>query len=89
MGIGFDNLPSPELIALKDSVFEPSGVYEQGRIPIVNTKLAKVKVFNALGKYVLTYGNELEQPNGITIDQNRRLIFVADAKRNAVVLYKY
>ncbi|MDP2209545.1 MAG: hypothetical protein Q8K98_12365 [Bacteroidota bacterium] len=89
MGIAFDNLPSPELIALKDSVFEPSGIYEQGRIHIVDTKLAKVKVFNALGKYVLTYGEELEQPNGIAIDQTRRLIFVADTKRNAVGLYKY
>ncbi|MDI6804062.1 MAG: hypothetical protein QME58_09480 [Bacteroidota bacterium] len=89
MGIAFDNVPSPELIALKDSVFEPSDVYEQGRIHIVDTKLAKVKVFNALGKYVLTYGEELEQPNGIAIDQTRRLIFVADAKRNGVGLYKY
>ncbi len=89
MGIAFDDLPSPELIALKDSVFEPSGIYEQGRIHIVDTKLAKVKVFNSLGKYVLTYGEELEQPNGIAIDQTRRLIFIADAKRNAVGLYKY
>lgn len=89
MGIAFDNLPSPELLALKDSVFEPSGIYEQGRIHIVDTKLASVKVFNALGKYVLAYGDELEQPNGIAIDQIRRLIFIADAKRNYVALYKY
>ncbi len=89
MGIAFDNLQSPELLALKDSIFEPSGIYEQGRIHVVDTKLARVKVFNALGKFVLTYGDELEQPNGIAIDQKHRLIFLADAKRNAVGLYKY
>ncbi len=89
MGIAFDNVQSPELIALKDSIFDPSGVYEQGRIHIVDTKLANVKVFNALGKYLLTYGEELEQPNGIAIDQTRRLIFIADTKKNNVAVYKY
>lgn len=89
MGIAFDDLQSLELLALKDSIFDPSGVYEQGRIHVVDTKLTKVKVFNSLGKYILTYGEELEQPNGIAIDQARRLIFLADAKRNGVGLYRY
>lgn len=89
MGIAMDDLRSPELLAVAEKVFDPSGVNEQGRIHVVDAVQARVKVFNALGKYVLSYGKELRQPNGIAIDQRRRLIFISDAKLRAIVLYKY
>ncbi len=89
MGIAFDDLPSPELLSLKDTIFNPSGVFQQGRIHVVDAKLGKIKVFNSLGKYILSYGIELRQPNGIAIDQSRRIIFVADTGSRVVHLYKY
>lgn len=89
MGIAFDDLPSPKLLSLKDTIFNPSGVFQQGRIHVVDAKLGKIKVFNSLGKYILSYGSELRQPNGIAIDQSRRIIFVADTGSRVVHLYKY
>lgn len=89
MGIAIDNLPSPKLLAIADTVFHPSGVYEQGRIHVVDAVQARVKVFDALGSYVFSYGDELRQPNRIAIDHSRRLIFIADAWLRAIVLYKY
>lgn len=89
MGIAMDDLRSPELAAAAKTVFDPSGVQEQGRIHVVDAAQARVKVFNALGKYVLTYGEELRQPNGIAIDPKTRLIFISDAKLRAIAVYKY
>lgn len=89
MGIAFDDVPSPELLAIADSIFDPSGVYHQGRIHIVDAELARVKVFNSLGKYVLTYGKELQQPNGIAIDQNSRRIYISDSRLNSIAEYRY
>lgn len=89
MGIAIDNLPSPKLLAMADTVFNPSGVFDQGRIHVVDAVQARVKVFDALGSYVLSYGDELRQPNGIAIDQSRRLIFITDAWLRAIVVYKY
>ena len=89
MGIAMDNMPSPALLAKKTGGFDPSGVNDQGRIHVVDAQLAKVKVFDPLGKYVLTYGQELRQPNGIAINQKKRLIFISDAKLQAIAVYKY
>lgn len=89
MGIAMDDLPSPELAAKKAAVFDPSGVNDQGRIHVVDAGLARVKVFDPLGKYVLTYGTELRQPNGIVINQKRKLIFISDAALHAIAVYKY
>lgn len=89
MGIDMDNIPSPDLLANKAKVFDPSGVPDEGRIHVVDAELARVKVFDPKGKYVLTYGAELRQPNGIVIDQRRRLIFISDTKLHAIALYKY
>lgn len=89
MGIAMDNIPSPDLLAKQSTSFDPSGVNEQGRIHVVDAEPAGVKVFDSLGKYVLTYGQELRQPNGIAIDQKRRLIFISDAKLHAIAVYKY
>ncbi len=89
MGIAMDNMPSPVLQAKKTEVFDPSGVNDQGRIHVVDAELAKVKVFDSLGKYVLTYGQELRQPNGIAVNQKRRLIFISDTKLHAIAVYKY
>lgn len=89
MGIAMDSLPSPELLALAERAFDPSGVKAQGRIHVVDAERGRVMVFNALGKYVLTYGEQLRQPNGIAINQEKRLIFVSDAQLRAIALYKY
>lgn len=89
MGIAMDDLRSPQLQAVASRVFDPSGVNDQGRIHVVDAVQARIKVFDALGKYVLTYGAELRQPNGIAIDAKRRLIFVSDAHLRAIAAYKY
>ncbi len=89
MGIAFDDLPSPEFLAMADTILNPSGVFQQGRIHVVDTEQASVKVFNSLGKYVLSYGRELRQPNGIAIDQKRKLIFIADSDRGSILAYTY
>lgn len=89
MGIAMDDLQSPDLSALADSVFDPSGIYHQGRIHVVDAGQSSVKVFNAFGKYMLTYGRELRQPHGIAIDQDRNLVFVADAELQCIAVYKY
>ena len=89
MGMAQDGLPSPGLLALADTVFHPSGVYGQGRIHITDATLARVKVFDTLGGYVLTYGAELRRPRGIVIDQERRLILVADGELHAIMVYTY
>jgi hypothetical protein len=89
MGIAMDDVPSPALAATAEKVFDPSGVQQQGRIHVVDAVLSRVKVFDALGKYVLTYGTELRQPNGIVIDPKARLILVSDAQLRAIAVYKY
>lgn len=89
MGIAMDDIPSPALQEKKATGFDPSGVNDQGRIHVVDVSLAKVKVFDPLGKYVLSYGTELKQPNGIAIDQKRRLIFISDTALHAIAVYKY
>jgi sugar lactone lactonase YvrE len=89
MGIAMDNVPSPQSIAAADSIFDPSGMLYQGRVHVVDSSPGRVHVYDASGRYVLTYGEELERPNGIAIDTNRRLIFIADAEKRAVLLYKY
>lgn len=89
MGIAMDNTPSPAMQAKKATSFDPSGVPDQGRIHVVDAKLGRVKVFDAVGKYVLTYGEGLRQPNGIAINQKKRLIFISDTKLHAIAVYKY
>ncbi len=89
MGIAMDNLQSPAFKAVADSIFDPSGLLQQGRVHVVDSAPGRVHVYDAAGKYVLTYGEELERPNGIAIDQHRRLIFIADAAKRAVMIYKY
>ena len=89
MGIAMDDLRSPELLAKAKRVFDPSRVHELGRIHVVDAAQARVKVFDALGKYVLTYGEELRQPNGIAIDPKQRLIYISDVQLRAIALYKY
>ncbi len=91
MGIALDDLPSPALLEKKAKEFTPSKnrVNDQGRIHVVDAAPAGVKVFDSLGKYVLSYGTELRQPNGIAIDQKRRLIFISDTALHAIAVYKY
>lgn len=89
MGIALDDVPSPELQARTKGGFDPTHVNDLGRIHVVDATLANIKVFDVLGKYVLSYGKELKQPNGIAINPKKRLIFVSDAKLQAIALYKY
>lgn len=89
MGIAMDSIPSPALQAKIVGGFDPTHVNNLGRIHVVDAELARVKLFDALGKYVLTYGQELRQPNGIAIDQKKRLIFISDTKLHAIAVYKY
>ncbi len=85
----FDQLQSIQFLNKMKSQFETSQISKQGRIHVVDSKIARIKVYDALGKYVLTYGKELEQPYGIAIDQKRRRIIVSDSDIGALVVYKY
>ena len=89
MGIALDDVPSPELQARTSGGFDPTHVNDLGRIHVVDATQAQVKVFDVLGKYVLSYGHELKQPNGIAINQKKRLIFISDATLKAIAVYKY
>ncbi len=85
----FDQVQSTEFLNKMKSQFETSKISMQGRIHIVDSKIARIKVYDALGEYILTYGKELEQPYGIAIDQKRRRIIVSDSGIDALVVYKY
>lgn len=89
MGLALDDVPSPALLAASDTLFQPSGIYREGRIHVVDAVLGRVKVFDALGSYVMTYGAELDEPVGIVINQKRRLVLIADAGLGAIAVYKY
>lgn len=89
MGIALDDVPSPELQARTIGGFDPTRVNDLGRIHVVDATLATVKVFDVLGKYVLSYGKELKQPNGIAINQKKRLIFISDVMLQAIAVYRY
>ena len=84
-----DQMQSHEFLTKLKSQFETSRISKQGRIHVVDSKIARIKVYDALGKYILTYGKELEQPYGIAIDQKRRRIIVSDSGNDALAIYKY
>lgn len=89
MALAMDDVPSPQLQAKTIGGFDPTHVNHLGRVHVVDATQAKVKVFDALGRYVLSYGQELRQPNGIVINQKKRVIFISDARLQAIAVYKY
>ena len=88
-GFAFDQMQSAAFLNKMKLQLETSKISKQGRIHVVDSKTARIKVYDALGKYVLTYGKELEQPYGIAIDQKRRRVIVSDSDIGALVVYKY
>jgi sugar lactone lactonase YvrE len=88
-GIALDNMQSPHLLAMTDSVFIPSGIYQQGRFHVVDSEAGDVKVFDATGEYLFAYGDELEEPTDITLNQTTRAILISDVGLNALMVYKY
>jgi hypothetical protein len=88
--IAFDNLPSPELLVEREREFDPSGLQLQGRIHVVDRDGHRVCAFDPRGRFVLSYGaDDLALPNGIVIDQRRRLIVVSDTRACALVVFHY
>ncbi len=85
----FDQVQSPELLSKLKATFVTSKISEQGRIHVLDSKIARIKVYDELGQYILTYGKELEQPFGIAINQKRRIIIISDLTINSLVVYKY
>ena len=88
-GIALDNVPSPHLLAMADSAFIPSGIYQQGRFHVVDSEAGDVKVFDATGEHLFTYGDELEEPTDIILDQTTHAILISDIGLNALMVYKY
>jgi hypothetical protein len=88
-GIALDNVQSPHLLAMADSVFIPSGIYQQGRFHVVDSEAGDIKVFDATGEYLFAYGDELEEPTDITLNQTTRAILISDVGLNALMVYKY
>ena len=87
--IALDNIPSPDLVARTDSIFDPSNVLYQGRVHVSDAEIGRVKVFDNQGQYVLTYGQELGVPEDIAIDTERGLIFISDSEHKNIAIYKY
>ncbi|MFC1619939.1 hypothetical protein ACFL45_08340 [Candidatus Neomarinimicrobiota bacterium] len=88
-GIALDNVRSPYLLAMADSAFMPSGIHLQGRYHVVDSEAGDVKVFNATGDYIFSYGDELEKPSDIAIDQTTHAVLIADIALKALMIYKY
>lgn len=88
-GFALDDVVDPEL--QDPSVFDPSGVRQMGRVHVVDGLHGVVRVYNPLGKYVLTYpaGPRLAAPSGIAIDPSSNRIFVADAPTGRILVYRY
>jgi len=87
--LAFDDIQSPDLLALADSIFDPSMVLYQGRVHVTDARTGRVKIFDNQGKYVLTYGQELGVPEDIAINTEKRLILISDSEKRNVAIYKY
>ncbi len=63
-----------------------------GRVHVVDLARQKVFVFTRQGKYLLSYGTgrrdqSLFYPNGIAIDKNAGLIYIADRQHNRIAVF--
>lgn len=63
-----------------------------GRVHVVDLARQKVFVFTKQGKYLLSYGTgghgqALFYPNGIAIDKNAGLIYIADCQNNRIAVF--
>ncbi|MCF7823144.1 MAG: hypothetical protein K9N35_03140 [Candidatus Marinimicrobia bacterium] len=88
-GMAFDNIPSPKFLARADSVFDPSGIYQQGRLHIADSETGMIHVFDPSGTQILTYGEELESPINLAIDNEKRLIMITDMASTELKFYKF
>lgn len=88
-GMAFDEIPSPELLARNDSIFDPSGTYELGRIHIADREAGLIHIYDSFGKPVTTYGAELHSPINMVIDNKKRLIVISDMADSQLKFYKY
>jgi len=87
--IGLDNVPD---LAMQDSSsFDPSGVRRMGRIHVVDGNNQQIHMYNSLGRYLISYGDEdgLLKPSGIAVDRTRHRIYVADPIAGAIFMYRY
>ncbi len=89
MGVVQDNVPSPDLQARKDTIFDPSGVLGQGRLHVADAKSTCIRVFDPYGKYLGSYGDTLVSPGALAIDIKRGRIFVSDPGLNRIAVFDY
>lgn len=61
-----------------------------GRVHVVDLASQKVFVFTKQGKYLLSYDRgdkPLSYPNGIAVDTNAGLIYIADRLNNRIAVF--
>lgn len=85
----YDNLFNPEYEEVKESV-DPSGIREHGRVHVVDGTKNEVFVYTTTGNFLFSYGQDrLSSPNGIAVDTEHRLIFIADTGNQRITVWGY
>lgn len=76
----------------KDQLMYPRGmaVDGYGRIHVVDKKANKIFVYDNYGKFLLTYGEaQLNGPSTITVDEKKRIIYIANTEKQEISIWGY
>lgn len=78
LAFAIDDIIDPSLV--DSTSFDPSGVRRLGRIHVADGNNGRLHVFNPLGRYAFSYGEEipLVKPTGLAFDARRGMLYVAD-----------
>ncbi|MBE0644304.1 MAG: hypothetical protein IH600_09515 [Bacteroidetes bacterium] len=87
MGIGQDTFKIPAFQMRKDSIFDPSGTLDQGRIHVVDASTGCIRVFDPYGVYQGAYAHELVSPSGLAMDAKHERVFVADPGLGGIAVF--
>lgn len=89
LSMAYDGLLNPEYEEEEGS-FDPSGIREHGRVHVVDKARNEVFVYTTTGNFLFSYGqNKLSSPNGIAVDTEHRLIFIADTGNQRITVWGY
>lgn len=88
VSIEYDDKPGS--VNIPKDVYDPAGTDKHGGVHVCDNKNSKVHVFTTMGKYLFSYGEKhLEGPTDIAIDNEKNLIYVAEPKKKALVVFSY
>ena len=60
-----------------------------GRIHIVDNGTGKIFVFDNKGRFMFTYGKDLLNPSTIAVDDDKRIIYIANTEKNSISVWGY